>query len=224
MFYLLSLWRRLLTLVYNKDEIRRSPFRAWMFLNQTESFARENGWNARYSVRRTAWGNVFWHFLSEQNRKSIFVEFFLPLTQRNMYVFKVIMFLLLRGAYTLTTLVMSKNGKLSLGKICRVTGSFSSLTFICVNCIWPRYQETNGYYVHDEARDHALVCWNHRFHCVFNRMLQYDWSLSVFICSLIGCSVFKLSDLDRLISNTCSRTDQAGKVGSQSKLSLLAIS
>ena len=134
------------------------------------------------------------------------------------------MLLLLRGAYTLTTLVISKNGKLSLGKIYRVIGSFSSLTFICVNCIWPKYQETNGYYVHDEARDHALVCWNHRFHCVFNRMLQYDWSLSVFICSLIGCSVFKLSDLDRLIANTCSRTDQAGKVGSQSKLSLLAIS
>ena len=109
------------------------------------------------------------------------------------------MLLLLRGAYTLTTLVMSKNGKLSLGKIYRVIGSFSSLTFICVNCIWPRYQETNGYYVHDEARDHALVCWNHRFHCVFNRMLQYDWSLSIFICSLIGCSVFKLSDLDRLL-------------------------
>lgn len=36
--------------------------------------------------------------------------------------------------------------------------------------------------------------------------------------------MFKLSDLDRLIANTCSRTDQAGKVGSQSKLSLLAIS
>lgn len=41
---------------------------------------------------------------------------------------------------------------------------------------------------------------------------------------VVGCSVFKLSDLDRLISNAFSRTDQAGKVGSQSKLSLLAIS